>query len=181
VARNLETKFRCDDATLESVRHRADEEGATPFEMLRQVDTYFAVRQGRLKVREFEDERGQRGAELIAYARPDETGSRWSNYQRVQLDIDTIDEMRRALESACGVSATIEKRREVAILRRTRLHLDRVAGLGCFVELETVAGAGDGDGALAQEHSAIIRALGLSDRAVIDGSYGDLFDETEEV
>ena len=181
MARNLEVKVKCDEKTLVSMRRLAEELGATPFVVLRQVDTYFTVRPGRLKVREIEDERGQRIAELIVYRRPDDTGSRWSDYQRVTLDVHSIDGIKQALESANGVSATIDKRREVAILRRTRIHLDQVAGLGCFVELETVAGPGDDDAGLAEEHASILRALGLNVLAAIPDSYGDLVSETKEV
>jgi predicted adenylyl cyclase CyaB len=181
VARNLEIKVGCDESSLASVRKRAEEIGANQFIVLQHVDTYFAASQGRLKVREIEEECGQRSAELITYRRPDENGSRWSDFQRITLDVDAIGEVKQALRTACGVSATVDKKLEVAKIRRTRIHLDRVAGLGCFIELETVAGPGDDDAGLAEEHAEFIRALGLDALPVIPGSYGDLVSKTKEV
>jgi adenylate cyclase class IV len=173
VARNLEIKVHCDEVVLDLVRERVSEQGAV-FQSIRQIDTYFAVTRGRLKLREIDAELEPCTAELIAYQRPDRSGSRWSDYQRIPVPLDTSAGLKRALEAACGVAAVVDKQREVAILRRTRVHLDRVAGMGCFVELETVAGDGDDDGDLAREHAEIVAALGLEALQIVAGSYGDL-------
>jgi adenylate cyclase class IV len=174
VARNLEIKLRCDEPALAEVRQRAIRAGASPFTTLRQVDTYFVVATGRLKLRENEETDGDVTAELIAYRRADESGSRWSDYQRVPLSRSSTVGIKDALAATCGVTAVVAKRREVGLLRRTRIHLDRVEGLGCFVELETVAEESNGDRDLAREHEEIIRLLKLDAMSVVAGSYGDL-------
>lgn len=174
MARNLEIKVRCGEAALADVRRRAEQAGANSFATLEHVDTYFTVSKGRLKLREIRHDDGAMTAELIAYRRPDESGSRWSDYQRVPLTGDAAAGIKHALSAACGVASVVEKRREVGILNRTRIHLDRVAGIGCFVELETVVGANDGETEVADEHAWIIHVLGLGTMPVVAGSYGDL-------
>ncbi len=174
MARNLELKVRCDEAALEHVRGRAKALGAGAFSHMIQTDTYFNVNAGRLKLREIAPARGKTRLELIAYRRPDESGSRWSDYQLVALPAETATAVKQALAISCGISVVIEKRRSAGIWRSTRIHLDTVKGLGCFVELETVARPGDLDEAVHEEHEQAILNLGLRGMPVISGSYSDL-------
>ena len=85
------------------------------------------------------------------------------------------------LTGTLSVRTVFEKRRVLYRYGNTRIHLDLVAGLGAFVELETVL-AGDGqtsDGraeseAAASEHRRAIALLGLDGLLPIAGSYCDL-------
>src|SRR3954462_2462477 len=94
---NLELKVRCpDEAALDGLVARAQRGGAIYVRALMQRDTYFIVPYGRLKLREWHQdappatdqdrairadaEASDAGATLIAYARPDQSGSRLSNY-----------------------------------------------------------------------------------------------------
>ncbi|MEA2511825.1 MAG: hypothetical protein QOJ59_1312 [Thermomicrobiales bacterium] len=178
MARNLELKVRCPPGDLSIVRERAQQFGVSPFVHLRQVDTYFAVAHGRLKLREISPSEGARSAELIAYARPDQAGPRWSSYRRVPVPAADASELRAALAETVGVAAVVTKTRDVAILGRTRIHLDSVAGLGEFVELETVI-EGQDEGDAAEELAEVADALGLGAYERIAGSYGDLVERRE--
>jgi predicted adenylyl cyclase CyaB len=81
--------------------------------------------------------------------------------------------LKQALTSTLGVLRVVEKVREFAIWRRTRIHLDDVEGLGLFVELETVADdAMDATAVLELEEAASM--LGLDRLEVVAGSYGDM-------
>ena len=174
MARNLEIKVACDAAALDQIRARATAMGAGPFSEMRQTDTYFSVATGRLKLRETEtDDLGWR-AELIAYRRADDAGSRWSDYQLVPLTAETTNAIKKALSVTCGVTVVVVKRRMAGVWRRTRIHLDTVDGLGCFVELETVVKSVDLDNDVRDEHRRAIEQLRLSEMPVISGSYGDL-------
>ena len=103
--------------------------------MLHQRDTYFHAVQGRLKLREA----GGGPAELISYRRADRGGPKVSNYRVVQvMDPAGVGE---ALADALGVRAVVEKARRLLLWRGARVHLDTVAGLGHFVELEAVSEA----------------------------------------
>lgn len=180
--RNLEAKFRCPEADLDTVRARAEACGARPGGVLRQVDTYFHTSRGRLKLREIAQTGHASTAVLIGYARPDTAGARASDF--ALAPIPDAAAVSAALSATLGVRARVEKRREVLWLRHTRVHLDTVRDLGTFVELETlvgpadaqrgeVAGAADDDEA-ARELAEVAAALGLTLADALPGSYGDL-------
>src|SRR5918997_2947193 len=87
--RNVELKARDGDPAATLARALAA--GAEGRGVLRQRDTYFAVRRGRLKLRE--EDPG--GATLIAYERPDEAAERVSSYRLVP--VPDPDALRAAL------------------------------------------------------------------------------------
>lgn len=177
-SRNLEVKVRATDVRLGQVRARLDALGAA-LTTLRQIDTYLVVSHGRLKLRESIPGEGRPSAELIAYHRPDERGARWSTYQRIPVDPAQVASLLAALTATLGCRGVVDKQRTIAIIGRTRIHLDQVAGLGRFIELETVAGDED-DPLAAGELAAVASSLGmtLSERELIAGSYSDLLGTT---
>jgi homotetrameric cytidine deaminase len=130
-----------------------------------QRDTYFRVAEGRLKLRE--EEPGE--AHLIAYRRPDAAEVRVSDYRVVPAAAG----LRDALAETLGVDVVVEKRRRLLLWETVRIHLDDVAGLGTFVELEAVADAGS-DLSREQDQVARLRAEpGIEDAALREGSYAD--------
>ena len=165
-SRNVELKAI--DADPARTLERALAAGAEDRGVLRQRDTYFAVRHGRLKLRE--EEPG--GATLIAYERPDTAAERVSDYRLVA--IDDPEGLRAALTATDGIRAVVAKERRLLLWEGSvRIHLDAVADLGTFVELEAVAGPGSD---LAREHDQVARlrdALGIRDAALVEGSYAD--------
>lgn len=182
LARNLELKVRCGRDALMDVRARlvaVDPVFSDP-ERMRQVDTYYRVPRGRLKLRLIErlraDGSGEgegRSAELIGYDRPREPGSRWSTYRVAAIDPGAAGGLHDALALTHDVLVRVAKHREVRHVRATRIHLDEVDGLGAFIELETVIGGQD-DGEATREHEAVIALLRLDRFAAIPGSYSDL-------
>ena len=48
------------------------------------------------------------------------------------------ERLRQVLAKALGIRAVVRKRRAVYFVGQTRIHLDRVEGLGVFIELEVV-------------------------------------------
>ena len=142
---------------------------------MHQVDTYFAVEQGRLKLREIVHTRPagdtSATAELIRYERPDEAGARVSAYERTELADPT--ETRAQLAAEHGIRGVVEKDRGLWLVDATRIHLDRVVGLGDFVELETVC-AGAPTPAEHAEHDRVFRLLALDPADSVEGSYADL-------
>jgi adenylate cyclase class 2 len=176
---NLEYKARCPDASdlAERVR-RAQAQGARHVQTLCQADTYFYAREGRLKLREWRDETGAHGAELIAYRRPDAGSSRLSEYQRVA--IPQPDTLKALLETALGIRAIVEKERILYQFGATRIHFDTVRDLGHFIELETVFPGmqigSDGEDQLEAEHRAVIAFMQLDTLDPVATSYGDLIE-----
>ncbi len=166
--RNLELKAV--DPAPAATRAAALAHGAEPAGVRRQRDTYFHAVQGRLKLREVEDA----PAELIAYARADRDGPTVSTYHVVPvLDPDALAD---ALHDALGTRVVVEKERELLLWRATvRIHLDRVAHLGTFVEVEAVAGAGGITPEIARVDE--LRAvLGVTDERLVAPGYADLLE-----
>src|SRR3954462_8717357 len=121
MARNVEIKARVPD--FDAIRAVAASLATAPAEIIEQADTFFRVPHGRLKVRTFGDGAG----ELIAYERPDQHGPKESIYTRVPCgDTAVLVEILSRLFPVRGV---VVKRRELFLVGRTRIHLDRVEGL----------------------------------------------------
>jgi homotetrameric cytidine deaminase len=163
VRRNVELKAVDPDPARSLAACRglgADDRG-----VLRQRDTYFRARAGRLKLRE----QDPGGATLIQYQRADAAEARESRYRLVEIaDPDT---MRAALDAALGTLVTVDKERHLLLWEGVRIHLDRVSGLGAFIELEAVA-APESD--LSAEHTKVARlteALGIDE--IVPESYAD--------
>ncbi len=164
--RNIEIKARIGsiDALLP---HAAALAGAPP-QTIAQDDSFFAVQHGRLKLRQFADG----SAELIHYQRADATAAKASDYVRVPVPDPAA--LREALARGCGLLGRVRKTRWRLLAGQTRIHLDRVEGLGDFMELEVVLrdGQSDADGAAIAD--ALMMALGLQDAERLAGAYLDM-------
>jgi adenylate cyclase, class 2 len=140
--------------------------GAQDQGVLDQRDTYFRVAHGRLKLREETPGR----AALIQYHRSDEAHARESRYRLVE--IADPGGLKEALDAALGTLVVVDKQRRLLLWEGVRIHLDRVAGLGDFLELEGVAPA-DSDLAAETDRVAMLsEALGLEGR-ILGDSYSD--------
>lgn len=133
-----------------------------------QRDTYFNVSVGRLKLRE---EKGA-ASHLISYVRADELRERLSRYRIVA--IEDADGLKAALSESLGTRAAVSKRRRLFLWRDVRIHLDRVDGLGDFLEFEAVAPEQSdlADERQKVQHLREIFAIRSDD--LIDRSYSDL-------
>jgi adenylate cyclase class IV len=166
--RNIEIKARVPE--LDVLRAAVVALVSHPGETLEQEDTFFAVPNGRLKVRRFSDGTG----ELISYHRADQRGPKESVYTRCPY------QNARALSETLGevlpVRGVVTKRREVFLVGRTRIHLDQVHLLGCFVEFEVVLSeresAEDGE-RVARE---LLHTLHISTTRLVAEAYIDLLE-----
>ena len=168
--RNIEIKARID--SVEALLPRARAVAGTPAEAIAQDDTFFRVPHGRLKLREFADG----SAELIHYHRPDSGEAKASDY--VRAPVPDAAALREALARGCGVLGRVCKQRWLLVATSggfaTRIHLDRVHGLGDFMELEVMLqdGQSDADGAAVAEQ--LMQRLGLVAAPRLAVAYLDL-------
>jgi homotetrameric cytidine deaminase len=168
--RNVELKAR--DPEPERSLDRARALGAEDRGELRQRDTYFAAPRGRLKLRE----QDPGGAQLIAYERADAAAARESRYRIAP--VEDAAALREALDAALGTTVVVDKHRRLLLWEGVRIHLDRVEGLGDFVELEGVADEGSDlsrEGALVERLRAELR---IDDDAIEATGYADLLQST---
>ncbi len=164
--RNLEVKAVDPDphATLRA----ALELGAEDHGLMHQRDTYFHTVIGRLKLREAPPH----PAELIAYDRAELAGPKVSLYRVVAVadHLALID----ALSDSLGVRCVVEKARRLLLWRNVRIHLDRVTGLGHFVELEAVATSPGGLEVERDRVEQLRQVLGIADERLVACGYADL-------
>ena len=163
---NIEIKARVSNP--ERLRELAERLSDTPPETIEQHDIFFPSPHGRLKLRQFSEQAG----ELISYSRTDVAGTKQSDYAIARTSAPT--DLLAVLSSALGVQRTVVKTRVLLRAGQTRIHLDSVLGLGSFVELEVVLGAGqqpeDGH-RIARE---LMSALEIQDGDLREGGYADL-------
>jgi predicted adenylyl cyclase CyaB len=166
MARNIEIKVRVESIeALESVVATLATEGPT---LIHQDDTFFRCETGRLKLRAFSADEG----ELIYYRRPDVSGPRASFYLRSPTSAP--DTLRESLTLAYGQAGRVRKRRTLYLVGRTRIHLDRVEGLGTFLELEVVLGDEESAEQGVAEAQEWMRRLAVMPQQLIDRAYVDL-------
>lgn len=169
MARNIEIKARIDsiEAIEPKVAKIAD---SGPTEIL-QDDTFFQCSTGRLKLRAFSENAG----ELIFYKRSNQAGPKQSFYVRSQTNEPTS--LREALSLAYGEAGRVRKHRTLYLVDRTRVHLDRVEGLGHFLELEVLLSDSETAQAGIEVAHRIMAQLGVEAAQLIEGAYVDLLAE----
>lgn len=137
-----------------------------------QDDTFFRCESGRLKLRTLSPSAGQ----LIFYRRADRQGPKESFYHVTPTS--EPDNLRETLSLACGQVGRVRKTRTLFLVGRTRVHLDRVEGLGHFLELEVVLEDDELLEAGIQEANGIMAHLGVEPSQLIEGAYMDLLAKT---
>ncbi len=169
---NIELKARCED--LGKLRQSCESLGAESQAPDRQLDTYFRVGHGRLKLRESL----LSGAEFIFYTRADIAGPRESHYET--CPVQDAEGLKAILKKALGVRAVVAKRREIFLIGNVRIHLDKVQDLGTFVELEGIVQDPAELMEIDNEVRGLQRALGIDDRSLVKESYSDLIGIAEK-
>jgi predicted adenylyl cyclase CyaB len=167
---NVEIKVRVDDLAPFRKRLEAMEAAYTGTDTQR--DTYFAVPEGRLKVREGTIEQG-----VIFYNRPDQAGPKPSQIERTDPG-KALAAVHAVLQAALPVDVVVEKTRSIYWVDQVKVHLDEVPGLGSFVELEAV----DTEGTASESDlhamcTELMEDLHIPNDALVDRSYSDLVRE----
>jgi adenylate cyclase class IV len=166
MARNIEIKARI--ANIEALAPKAPALATEGPRQIAQDDTIVRCDTGRLKLRAFSDDDG----ELIFYRRADAAGPKESFYLRAPTTAPRV--LRESLALAYGQAGRVRKQRTLFLAGRTRIHLDRVEGLGDFLELEVVLAEGEPADAGVREAQALMRALGVEPSQLVEGAYVDL-------
>jgi len=165
---NIEIKARVRD--FSALRTRAEALSDTPVQIIPQEDTFFNVREGRLKLRVLAADRGQ----LIYYSRPDQSGPKRSDYHIYETG-DPAG-LKSLLALALGVRGVVRKTRYLYLAGQTRIHLDDVQGLGQFIELEVVLRPGQTDADGQAVAADLMAKLGVEESDLLDGAYMDLLE-----
>ena len=96
-----------------------------------QIDTYFNIEKGRLKLREGKIENA-----LIFYERANTANAKSSNILLYKHAPDAA--LKAILTTTLGVKIVVEKQRRIYFLENVKFHFDTVEGLGTFIEVEAI-------------------------------------------
>jgi predicted adenylyl cyclase CyaB len=133
-----------------------------------QIDTYFKVNNGRLKLRE-----GNIENHLIYYQRENKEGPKQSDI--ILFKSDPKSSLKEILTKALGILVVVDKKREIYFIDNVKFHIDTVKNLGTFMEIEAI----DSDGSFRKEKlfeqcQNYLDLFGIPKDDLISVSYSDL-------
>ncbi len=168
---NVEIKAHCERG--QEIHNLLLEKGSRFVGTDHQVDTYFHVPNGRLKLREGTIER-----HLIHYLRPDRQGPKTSEV--MLYDPGPDETLKLLLQRALGVLVVVDKRRRIHFIDNVKFHIDSVEGLGTFVEIEAIDREGSlGEEALRKQCEEYLELLGIESSDLVENSYSDMLLEAQ--
>ena len=163
---NIEIKAKCNNHQVirEILKsHNAEFKGID-----HQVDTYFKVNSGRLKLRE-----GNIENSLVHYQREDKEGPKQSNVTLYHPDPKSS--LKEILTKALGVLVVVDKSREIYFIGNVKFHIDSVNDLGTFLEIEAIDVDGSiGKKKLLEQCNYYLNLFKISNEDLISNSYSDL-------
>ena len=126
---------------------------------------------GRLKLRE-----GNIENNLIYYEREDKPGIKESKVILYKANPDKA--LKQILEKTLGVSVIVDKLREIFWIDNVKFHIDKVKGLGTFVEIEAIDYEGKiGKDKLFEQCKEYLDLFEIPEEDLISCSYSDLLAE----
>jgi adenylate cyclase, class 2 len=133
-----------------------------------QIDTYFNVPFGRLKLRE-----GNIENFLIYYDRENKRGPKQSNV--ILFKSDPKSSLKSILTKSLGILIIVDKKREIYFIHNVKFHIDSVKDLGDYVEIEAIDEKGNlGRERLLEQCESYKKLFGISYKDLISSSYSDL-------
>lgn len=146
---------------------------ATHIGTMDQTDTYFKVTSGRLKKRETAGE----PVEYVYYERANRIHPKLSHFTLY----DEAQALERFGSQPLPTWVVVRKHRDLWMHGAVRIHLDKVEGLGDFIEFEALVSK---DNHVARCHESIAelrRAFGLALGEPIDCGYSDLLSRDSQI
>lgn len=163
---NVEIKARCQSP--EKIKAILASKQARHIGTDHQIDTYFDVSEGRLKLREGNIENA-----LIHYLRPDQAGPKTSQIELYRSQ--DSDQLKTILQKSIGIKAIVDKQRAIYFIDNVKFHLDQVEGLGSFVEIEAIDKDGSiGLSKLSEQCHHFLQLFEIAEEDLITQSYSDL-------
>ena len=133
-----------------------------------QIDTYFNVQHGRLKLREGNIENA-----LINYDRENIPDSKES--QIILYNHEPNIALKNILTRQFGVKIIVEKKRKIYFIDNVKFHFDIVDNLGTFIEVEATDCYGKFTlEELKKQCDIYFNFFDLTEQNIIDKSYSDL-------
>ncbi len=163
---NIEIKARCDNHA--EIRKILESQNADFKGIDHQIDTYFNVKKGRLKLRE-----GNIENNLIQYTRPNISGPKQSDFALYKTEPNS--QLKKLLINALGAKVVVDKQREIFYIGNVKFHIDEVKGLGKFVEIEAEGEQKEGAyKKLKAQCDNYLKLFEIKEKDLIDNSYSDM-------
>ncbi len=163
---NVEIKARCDYS--ERIEKILLDRNARFVGVDHQVDTYFKVLNGRMKLREGNIENA-----LIFYQRDNTHGPKSSNVILYKSQPDSS--LKSLLSKSCGILCIVDKTRKIFFIENVKFHIDEVKELGSFVEIEAIDEFNNfGIEKLQQQTEDYLTLFNIQESELVAVSYSDL-------
>lgn len=134
-----------------------------------QIDTYFKVPTGRLKLRQ-----GNVENTLIHYNRGNQSGPKKSTVCLYKPQEDS-EALKHTLQAAMETLVVVDKQRYIYFIDNVKFHVDEVIGLGSFVEIEAIDDNDTiGEVKLLAQCKYFMEVLSIEEKDLVDCSYSDL-------
>jgi adenylate cyclase, class 2 len=134
----------------------------------KQTDTYFNVKQGRLKLRE-----GNIENHLIYYERENQSGPKQSEVLLYKTEPGLA--IKDILSKSLGVLVTVKKEREIYFINNVKFHIDSVNNLGSFAEIEAIGNPGISKREeLLKQCKFYMNLFEIREENLIENSYSDM-------
>lgn len=166
---NIEIKARVKN--IEALKSRIESLYHIEPQEINQVDTFFKLEKGRLKLRSFAKDKG----ELIFYERSNSSGPKRSDYFIYKTQ--NPEELKKLLQISLGIRGVVRKKRFFYLVANTRIHLDEVENLGSFLELEVILNPKLAENEGKQIAKDFINKLDIDEKDLIDLAYIDLLEK----
>lgn len=133
-----------------------------------QIDTYFKVEKGRLKLREGTIENA-----LIYYEREDTNAAKQSDV--ILYQHHPAKGLKEILTKVHGIKTVVDKKRKIYFVDNVKIHFDEVKDLGTFIEVEAI----DEQGTIKVDHLKkqchfFAELFGIKDNDYLAVSYSDM-------
>lgn len=163
---NIEIKARCNNSTR--IRKILRSKRANFHGKDHQIDTYFKVPNGRLKLRE-----GNIENYLIHYERGNKKGPKQSNVTLFKTSSDPL--LKEVLSKSLDILVVVDKQRGIYFINNVKFHIDSVKGLGSFIEIEAIdKNDSIGRDKLLQQCIQYMDLFNIEDKDLVSVSYSDL-------
>ena len=163
---NIEIKAKCNDH--EKIRSILKSRNADFKGTDHQIDTYFKVNNGRLKLRE-----GNIENFLVFYEREDKEGPKQSDV--ILFKSDPNSSLKEILLTSLGTLVVVDKQREIYFIENVKFHIDTVKNLGTFMEIEAIDSNGTfGKEKLLEQCQNYLDLFDIPKDDLISVSYSDL-------
>ena len=163
---NVEIKAKCHNPN--KIREILESKNAENKGLDNQIDTYFKVNFGRLKLRE-----GNIENYLIHYYRENKKDPKESHV--LLFESDSKSNLKEILTISLGILTIVNKKREIYFIGNVKFHIDDIINLGSFIEIEAIDYEGNiGRDRLLEQCHYYLDLFNINREDLIDVSYSDL-------